>query len=95
MANNRYKPELREKVLRLYLEEERTVKSLTEGYSIGKGTITYWLQQYRKECENNPIKQEESNTYSEAKKLQEENRELKKEVAFLKKAAAFFAREID
>lgn len=49
MSNNRYEPELKEKVLRLYLEEGRTKKSLTEEYSLGSGTITYWLQQYRKE----------------------------------------------
>ena len=41
MANNLYEPELREKVLRIYPEEGRTDKSLTEEYPIGKGTITY------------------------------------------------------
>ena len=45
MANyNKYDPELKEKVLRLYLEEGRTKKSLTEEYHLGQGTITYWIQ---------------------------------------------------
>ena len=54
MSNNRYKPELKEKILCLYLEEGRTKKSLTEEYRLGQGTITYWLQQRRKECQLNP-----------------------------------------
>ncbi|MDU4903723.1 transposase [Streptococcus lutetiensis] len=54
MTNNRYEPELKQKVLRLYLEEGRTKKSLTEEYNLGQGTLTYWLQQYRKECDNSP-----------------------------------------
>ncbi len=95
MSNNRYEPELKEKVLRLYLEEERTKKSLTEEYNLGSGTITYWLQQYRKECKSNPTKQEESDAYAETKRLKKELEELKKENDFLKKAAAFFAKEID
>ena len=95
MANNHYEPELKQKVLRLYLEEGRTKKSLTEEYNLGQGTLTYWLQQYRKECENNPTKQEESDSYEVAKKLRKEIEELKKENDFLKKAAAFFAKEID
>lgn len=44
MANNRYEPELKEKVLRLYLEEGRTKKSLTEEYNLGQGAITYHLR---------------------------------------------------
>lgn len=42
MLNNRYEPELEERILRLYLEEGRTKKSLTEEYHLGQGTITYW-----------------------------------------------------
>lgn len=43
MTNNRYEPELKQKVLRLYLEEGRTKKSLTEEYNLGQGTLTYCL----------------------------------------------------
>ena len=95
MTNNRYEPELKQKVLRLYLEEGRTKKSLTEEYNLGQGTLTYWLQQYRKECDNSPTKREKSDSYEVAKKLRKEIEELKKENDFLKKAAAFFAKEID
>jgi len=92
---NKYEPELKEKILRLYLEEGRTKKSLTEEYHIGQGTLSYWLQQRRKECQTNPIINEETNAYEEIKRLRKELTETKKENDFLKKAAAFFAKEID
>ena len=95
MSNNRYEPELKEKILRLYLEEGRTKKSLTKEYHLGRGTITYWLQQHRKECQSNPQIQEESDSYEEVKRLRKELAEAQKENEFLKKAAAFFAKEID
>jgi transposase len=90
-----YEPETKEKVLRLYLEEGRTKKSLTEEYHLGQGTITYWLQQRRKECQRNPQIKEETDNYKEIKRLNCELAEAKKEIIFLKKAAAFFAKEID
>ncbi len=90
--HNKYEPELKEKVLRLYLEEGRTKKSLTEEYHLGQGTITYWLQQRRKECKTNPIVQAETSSYEEIRRLRKELAEAKKENDFLKKAAAFFAK---
>lgn len=95
MSNTRYEPELKEKVLRLYLEEGRTKKSLTQEYHLGQGTLTYWLTQYRKECQENPKLQEKDATSAEIKRLREELNEAQKENAFLKKAAAFFAKNID
>ncbi len=95
MSNNHYEPELKEKILRLYLEEGRTKKSLTEEYHLGQGTLTYWLQQRRKECQNNPILKEDDERSAEILRLKKELAESKKENEFLKKAAAFFAKEID
>ncbi len=95
MSNyNKYEPELKEKILRLHLEEGRTKKSLTEEYHLGSGTITYWLQQRRKECQANPIVKETTDAYEENKRLRRELAEKEKEIAFLKKAAAFFAKEL-
>lgn len=95
MSNYKYTPELKEKVLRLYLEEGHSKKSLTEEYNLGKGTLTYWLQQRRQECQANPIIQEENDSYAEIRRLRKELEEAKKENQFLKKAATFFAKAID
>lgn len=96
MANyNKFEPELKEKILRLHLEEGRTKKSLSEEYNVGTSTLTYWLKQRREECQTNPIIKEENDAYDETRRLRRELEELKKENAFLKKAAAFFAKEIE
>lgn len=91
----KYEPELKNKIIRLHLEEGRTKKSLTEEYNLGKGTLTYWLQQRRKECQTNQNIKDENDTYEEVKRLRKELAESKKENEFLKKAAAFFAKELD
>ena len=87
-----YEPELKQEILRLYLEEGCTKKSLTAEYNLGSGTLTYWIKQYRKECATDKAKQEEADQFAENKRLRKELAELRKEIDFLKKAAAFFAR---
>ena len=88
--NQNYEPEFKKEIIRLYLEEGRTVKSLTEEYQLGKGTLRYWLKHIRKECDEHtegiPV---------ELQQLRKQNAELRKENDFLKKAAAFFAKEIE
>lgn len=95
MSQKRYDPELRKKVLRLHLEEGRTIKSLTEEYRLGSGTLKYWLDKHRGECKINPEVQKLDQEYSEINELRKKLAELEKENRFLKKAAAFFAKEID
>ena len=90
-----YEPELKQKILRLHLEEGRTQKSLTEEYGLGQGTISYWLKQHRKECQSNPQLQEQTDAFEENKRLRRELAEKEKEIAFLKKTAAFFTKEIE
>lgn len=80
--NRRYEPEFKEKVLRLHLEEGRTIKSLTEEYNLGQGTLSYWLQQRRKECQSDTKLKEQTDAY-------EENRRLRKELAKKKERDRF------
>ena len=91
----KYEPELKNRILRLHLEEGRTQSSLTKEYGLGQGTISYWLKQHRKECQFNPQLQEQTDAFEENKRLRRELAEKEKEIAFLKKAAAFFAKEIE
>lgn len=91
----KYEPELKDRILRLHLEEGRTQSSLTKEYGLGQGTISYWLKQHRKECQSNPQLKQQTDAYEENKRLRRELAEKDKEIAFLKKAAAFFAKEIE
>ncbi len=95
MGNHKYDPVLRDKIIRLHLEEGRTAKSLTDEYNLGNGTLRYWLNKHREECKNDPQLQGETNQMLEIRRLKKELAETKKENEFLKKAAAFFAKEID
>lgn len=95
MANIKYDLVMKKKIIRLHLEEGRSLKSLTEEYNLGSGTLRYWIEKYREECQGNIELKQESNIYEENKKLRKQLEELEKENRFLKKAAAFFAKEID
>jgi len=95
MANNKYDPALRNRILRLHLEEGRTVKSLNDEYNLGNGILRYWLKKHREECEVDPQLKTDSEAMLEIQRLRKELIETKKENDFLKKAAAFFAKEID
>ena len=90
-----YEPEFKKKIVQLYLEEGRTIKSLNEEFQLGDGTARKWVRAFREECETNPNLNDTKNLYEENCKLRKELEEKKKELAFLKKAAAFFAKEID
>lgn len=90
----KYEPELIEHVIRLHLQEGRTIESLTKEFHLGKGTLKYWLRQRSKECQINESIKQENDSYAEIRRLRKELEESRKEIEFLKKAAAFFAKEI-
>lgn len=48
-----YEPEFKNRIVRLHLEDGRTLKSLADEYSISRAIITNWINQYRKECQKN------------------------------------------
>ena len=90
-----YEPEFKKKIVQLYLEQGRTVKSLNEEFQLGDGTVRKWVRAFREECETGPDLNDTKKLYEENRRLRSELEEKKKEIAFLKKAAAFFAKEID
>lgn len=90
-----YEPEFKKKMVRLHLEEGRSLKSLAAEYSISKASISNWTKQFREECQTNTEAQSDYDFMKENLKLKRQLQELQKENDFLKKAAAFFAKEID
>ena len=46
-----YTPEFKKKIVRLRLEEGRTINSITTEYSISKESIRRWCNKFRKECQ--------------------------------------------
>jgi transposase len=90
-----YETEFKQEIVRLHLEEGRTIKSLSEEYRISKASISIWVRTYREECQTNQEAKEDYDYMLENRKLRKQLEEVQKENLFLKKAAAFFAKEID
>lgn len=90
-----YEPEFKKKIVQLYLEQGRTIKSLNEEFQLGDGTIRKWVRAFREEYETDPNLNDTKELYEENRRLRKQLEEQKKEIAFLKKAAAFFAKEFD
>lgn len=49
MSQN-YEPEFKKKIVRLHLEEGRSLKSLAAEYGVSKASISVWIKQFREEC---------------------------------------------
>ena len=94
-TTKRYEAEFKQNIVRLVLEEGRTIASVNQEFQLGEGTVRGWIRQFQEECETNPELNTTKDLYEENRKLRKELEELKKENLFLKKAAAFFAKELD
>ena len=94
MSRN-YQPEFKKKIVRLHLEEGRTLKGLAEEYGVSKAIISIWVKKFREECQINEEAKADYDYMKENLQLRKQLTELQKENEFLKKAAAFFAKEID
>lgn len=90
---NKYNVEFKKKIVRLFFEEGRTKKSISNEFSVA--TISNWVRQFRDECQINEKANNEYNYMEENLRLRKELKEVKKENEFLKKAVAFFTKEID
>jgi len=91
----RFDEDFKKQIVRLHLEEGRTIRGLSSEYGISKGIISIWTKQYREECQKKPELKREHDYMQEKRELLKKLEELEKENLFLKKATAFFAKEID
>ena len=87
--------ETKKKVVKLHIQDGRTIASLAAEYGVCNATISNWIRAHREECQTNDVAKSEYELMQEVNKLRQELAESKKENDFLKKAAAFFAKEID
>ena len=90
-----FEPEFKKKIVRLHLEEGRSLRSIAEEYRVSKASISNWVYQFRNECQENEEAKADYDYMKENLALKKQLAELQKENDFLKKAAAFFAKEID
>jgi len=69
----------KKRIVRLPLEEERSMKSLIEEYGISKSSVAKWCNEFRQEYQNNSESQNEYDAMNEMRKLRKENLFLKKQ----------------
>lgn len=93
--SQRYESEFKKQIVRLHMEQGRTLISLQKEYNVSKSAISKWVRQFREECQNNQDSKQDYDKMQEILRLRKELEEARKENLFLKKAAAFFAKEID
>lgn len=53
-----YNEEFKKKIVRLHLEDGQSLKSLADEYGVSRSGISYWVKQYREECQNNTAAKE-------------------------------------
>ena len=89
MSHQHYEPEFKKKLVRLHLEEGRTLQSLSAEYGVAKSSITIQCIKFSNECQEqaltNPIAPNELEIMKENRKLRAELEEAYKENLFLKK----------
>ena len=83
--NPHYEPEFKKKIVRLHLEEGRTLKGLAEEYGVSKASISNWVSQFRNECQTNNEAKADYDYMKENLQLRKQLAELQKENDFLKK----------
>ena len=61
--NQHYEPEFKKKIVRLHLEEGRSLKGLAAEYGVSKASISNWTKQFREECQINEEAQADYDEY--------------------------------
>ena len=89
-----YTKEFKQKMVRLHIEESRSLQSLSNEFNVSKSGISNWVKRYREECQSSPAAQDEYDLMKENQQLRKRLEEAEKENLYLKKAAAFFAKEV-
>ena len=87
--------ETKRKIVKLHLQDGRTIASLAAEYGASTASVCNWIRKYREECQTNVEAKNEYQLMQENLELKRKLAEAQKENDFLKKAAAFFAKEID
>lgn len=69
--------EFKKRLVRMHLEEGRTIKSLSEEYHVSVNGIGYWLKKCREECAKAPAAKEEYDLMKENLIFRKELEEMK------------------
>ncbi len=70
--------ETKKKVVKLHIQDGRTIASLAAEYGICHATVSNWIRAYREECQTNDVAKSENNLMQEVRQLQKKLAEAEK-----------------
>ena len=89
----KYGKEMKEQAVLRILNEETTIRKMSEELDVHYTTVRDWVRQYRKKKDESfPGSGNRSASDEKMMRILKDNADLKEENEFLKKAAAFFAK---
>ena len=90
--NPNYEPEFKKKIVRLHLEEGRSLKGLASEYGISKASISNWTKQFREECLTNEEAKADYDFMKENLKLKKTARRTPEGKRLLKKSSGILCK---
>jgi transposase len=90
---SKYTEGIKRKVVKQHIRDGGTIASLSAEYGASKATVSNWVRDYRKECQNNDEAKNEYELMQEVRKLRQQLEESEKENRFLKKRRHSLQRE--
>jgi transposase len=76
--------ETKKKVVKLHIQDGRTIASLAAEYGICHATVSNWIRSYREECQTNDAAKSENELMQEVRQLRLKLAEAEKENDFLR-----------
>ena len=77
-----YETKFKKRIVRLHLEDERTLKGLAAEYVVSKASISNWVSQLRNECQTSEEAKADYDFIKENLRLRKELAEIQKEKLF-------------
>lgn len=72
--------ETKKKVVRLHIQDGRTLSSLAAEYGVASATVSNWVRAYREECQTNDEEKTQLELMEEVKRLRTEKMSWKRKI---------------
>ncbi len=90
----KFTPEFKKEIIRRYVEEDCSYRTLAAECGVSKATISKWYRKYSLECQTESDARETCDFTEERLRLRKENEEPRNDVAILKKVVTLVIQEI-
>lgn len=74
--------EAKKKVVKLHIQDDRTISSLAAEYGVCHATVSNWIRAYREECQTNDAAKSENELMQEVRRSARNLQNLKRKTTF-------------